>query len=147
MKFLFFLLFTLILENKWNPQALDCPPNFDNLASDVCLIIQEETYNFCAANNAGHQVGLNHNLRVNLIGMNVTKIISQLKKSGSIYTSLNKLLRPDEGNRAGWRVGVPGQANFTTQGNEMDLWYDNQPEDKREVVTAAIEGKLYDVPI
>ncbi|THD28469.1 hypothetical protein D915_000702 [Fasciola hepatica] len=147
MKFLFFLLFTLICNNKWSAQAIDCPLNFDNLADDICTIIQEGTYDFCSANDACHQVGLNHNLRVNLIGMNVTKIISQLKKSGSVYTSLNKLLRPDEGTRAGWRVGVPGQANFKTQGDEMDLWYYNQPEDKRDVVTAVIDGKLHDVAV
>ncbi|TPP63913.1 hypothetical protein FGIG_01310 [Fasciola gigantica] len=145
MKFLLSLIFTVVCNNKWNAQAIDCPPNFDNLADDICTIIQEETSDFCSANDACHQMGLSRNLRVNLIGMNVTKIISWLKRSGSIYTSINKLLRPDQANRAGWRVGVPGQANFMTQGNEMDLWDDDQPEDKREVVTAVKDGKLHDV--
>ncbi|TPP59312.1 hypothetical protein FGIG_10672 [Fasciola gigantica] len=147
MKTLFFLLFSLIFPNKWNARAIDCPPNFENLAGDICTIIQEGTYNFCSANNACHQMGLSRNLRVHLIGMNLTKIISRLKRSGPMYTSINKLLRPDEGNRVGWRVGVPGQANFTTQGDEKGLWCAGQPDNIEEAVTAVIDGKLHDVSV
>ncbi|TPP66494.1 hypothetical protein FGIG_08566 [Fasciola gigantica] len=77
--------------------------------------------------------------------MNVTKIISQFEDAGSLFTSINKLLRPDEGNQAGWRVGVPGQANFTTQGNEVDLWRYHQPESKTEVVAVVRHGRLHAV--
>ncbi|TPP65094.1 hypothetical protein FGIG_04816 [Fasciola gigantica] len=129
--------------NKRNARAIDCPPNFENLAGGICTIIQEGIFDFCSANDACHQMGLSRNLRVHLIGMNLTKIISRLKRSGSMYTSTIKLLRPDEGNRAGWHVGVPGQANFTTQGDEMDLWDEQvQPDNIRKPLNVSNRCKL-----
>lgn len=122
-----------------------CPTDFTEVISGVCMIAAPVVARFCGSFDYCEQEGMRRGLRLIVPGRHYLQIKRFLTGSSIIYTGLTNMLNRSGDYLKGWRYSDPGWASFETPLGDTDIqWAPNRPTSEDTIISVFNFGDLID---
>ncbi|KAA3672229.1 uncharacterized protein DEA37_0011451 [Paragonimus westermani] len=104
------------------PIALpQCPADLTVVEDNLCILLFDEPVPYCEAHNKCHAEGVKRGIRMFLVGMHASKLISKLQTTSYTLTGINRLLHDVGDFYSSWMANDPGCSPCLLENNTI-IW-------------------------